>query len=478
MPLLRPTALATLTACLLLAACAQTAPAPPTPEAPPAHFKEARPDDDANSSAGAAATAPIPDAWWQLFQDPVLNALEQRLVIGNENLKLALAQLASARAVLTGSQSATQPTISASLSGTRSANATNNVNGASTDASNNVSLSAAASWEPDLWGRLSLGIQNAQASAQASEADLAAARLSAQATLAQTYFALRGAEAQQALLERNVQAYQRALELTQYRYQGGVAAQTDVLQATTQLQSVLAQNADMLAQRAQYEHAIAVLLGLAPSNFHLASTAQLPPSVTVPHDLPALLLQRRPDIAAAQLRVKAAYAQIGIADAAFFPSLTLSASAGYSQNSLANLVNAPNLVWSLGAALSQSVLDAGVHQLAVDQAHASADQLTASYRQLVLTALQEVEDNLVLASRLADEVQAQTRAMESSTRNLEIVTEQYKAGTVGYLNVSAAQSAELGAEMSLLTARTREITAINILLKNIGGRWNSSAPAQ
>ena len=470
----RPTAIATVLASLLLAACAETtAPSMPAPPTPPDHFKEVPNGAPAHTGTGTDASATVvSNAWWKQFQDPVLDDLEQRLVIGNENLKLALAQLANARAILVGSQQANQPTLAANLTGGRNASLTNGISGGP---SNSVSLTADASWEPDLWGRLSLSAQNAQSNALASEADLAAARLSAQATLAQTYFSLRGAETQQALLVRNVQAYQRALELTQNRYQSGVAAQTDVLQARTQLETALAQSADTQAQRAQYEHAIAVLLGLAPANFTIATTAALPAPVAVPADLPAALLQRRPDIAAAQLRVKAAYAQIGVTDAAYFPSLILSASAGYSQNALASLFNAPNLIWSLGAAISQPIFNAGALQQASAQARASADQLTASYRQLVLTGLQEVEDNLVLASRLADEVQSQTMAWQASERTLDIVMDQYRAGTVGYLNVIAAQTSALSSEMNLVTARTRELTAISVLLKNLGGRWDNQA---
>jgi NodT family efflux transporter outer membrane factor (OMF) lipoprotein len=227
-----------------------------------------------------------------------------------------------------------------------------------------------------------------------------------------------------------------------------------------------------MAQRAQLEHAVAVLLGLQPSAFSLARTAALPQALAVPDTLPSVLLERRPDIAAARERVKAAYAQIGVSDAAFFPALNLSATAAYSQSSLANLISAPSLLWSLGAGLTQSILDGGTRKLASAQARATADQVTASYRQLVLTALQEVEDNLVLASRLQDEVASQTEALQSAQRNLEIVTAQYRAGTVSYLNVSAAQSSALNAEATLVSLRNRQLAATNILLKNIAGRWN------
>ena len=217
-----------------------------------------------------------------------------------------------------------------------------------------------------------------------------------------------------------------------------------------------------------------MLLGVPPSSFSLPPTATLPAAVDVPASLPSTLLARRPDIAAASERVKAAYAQIGVTDAALFPTLSLSASAGYVQNSIAKLLSAPNLLWNAGVGLTQSILDGGVRKQASAQARAIAEQVTSSYRQLVLTALQEVEDNLVLANRLQDEVNSQTDALQSVQRNLDIVTAQYRAGTVSYINVSAAQSSALNAEVTLLTLRNRQLAAVNTLLKNIAGRWNES----
>jgi len=452
---------------LALCACAITRVAPPPPVAPPAQYKEAGP------WQRAAAQAPVPDAWWQLFGDPVLDGLQQRLVIGNENLKAAVARVASARATLDASRSALWPTLSAGASATRSRNAqSTSTLAVERSPSNSVSLSANASWELDLWGRLSQAVSGAQASLQASADDLAAARLSAQATLAQTYFSLRAAEAQQALLERSVQAYQRSLDLTQARYSSGVAAQSDVLQAQTQLKSTQAQALESGAQRAQLEHAIAVLLGEPPSALTLERSDALPAPPAVPEMLPASLLERRPDIAAAQRRVMAAYAQIGVADAAFFPSLTLSTSGGYRGTSLANLVSAPNLFWSLGPALAQAILDGGQRRLASAQARASADEATATYRQAVLTALQEVEDNLVLAEHLQREAQLQQEALDSAQRALQITLDQYRAGTVSYLNVVTAQTAALTSERSLLDVRNRQLAALNQLLKNIAGRWD------
>ena len=459
---------APLALCLLMAGCALTPPEPPAPVTAPAAFKEAGPWQRATTQT------PVPDAWWTLFQDPVLDDLEGRLVIGNNNLKSVVAQVASARAALEASRSAVFPTLSAGLSATRSANPQTGT-GVNTQAPiNSVSLAANASWEIDLWGRLSQATTGAQAQLQASVDDLAAARLSAQATLAQTYFSLRSAEAQVALLERSVLAYQRSLDLTQLRYNAGVVARSDVLQAQTQLKSAQAQILESSAQRAQLEHAIAVLMGLAPSELALARNEKLPAPPAVPQFLPSTLLERRPDIAAAQRRVAAAYAQIGVTDAAFYPSLTLSAGAGFRHTALANLVSAPNLFWSLGSSLAQAIFDGGQRKLVSAQTRAVAEQATANYRQTVLTALAEVEDNLVLANLLQREAQLQQEALQAAQRNLEITLDQYRAGTLSYLNVTVAQTAVLNSESSLLSLRNRQLAAVNQLLKNIAGRWDKA----
>jgi NodT family efflux transporter outer membrane factor (OMF) lipoprotein len=451
---------------LLLAACATPLPTPPAPPAPPAAFKEGGVWQRAQPALAASA---VPEAWWQLFNDPVLDDLQRQLVIGNENLKAALAQVANARALVQASQTAVFPTLSVTAGSTRSSSPASN--GGSRSTATSHSLVATAGWETDLWGRLSLAAQGANFSLQASQDDLAAARLSAQATLAQTYLAMRAAEAQQALLERTLVANQKSLDLTQARQAAGVVALSDVLQAQTQLKTVQAQVQESRVQRAQYEHAIAVLLGQPPSALTIAPTATLPALPPVPALLPSTLLQRRPDIASAERKVAAAYAQIGVADAAFYPDLTLSASAGFKGAALGSLLSAPNLLWSLGPSLAASVFDGGAKRLASDQARASADQATAVYRQTVLTAFQEVEDNLVVVDQLDTELQLQTDALAAAQRTLAITQEQYRAGTVSYLNVVTAQTTALGAEATLLTLRNRQLAAANLLLKNIGGRW-------
>ena len=420
-----------------------------------------------------APAEPVPEQWWTLFDDPVLNDLQRRLVIGNENLKAAVAQLAGARAALEASRSALLPTLSVGVSGTRSASPDGNVTNGTINRgpTNSVQASLNASWEPDLWGRLRLASEGADATLQATADDLAAARLSAQATLAQSYFSLRTAEAQEALYDRSVQAYQRFLDLTQARYQSGVAARSDVLQAQTQLRSAQAQLLETRSTRAQLAHAIAVLLGLPPSALELSKNAALPTPPEVPMMLPSQLLERRPDIAAAQRRVASAYAQIGVADAAYFPSLTLSGSGGYRSSTLSKLLSAPNLFWSLGPSLAQAIFDGGQRKLASAQARTSAEVATSTYRQTVLTALQEVEDNLILADHLREEARLQQEALASAQRNLELVTDQYRAGTVSFLDVTTAQNSAFNAEASLLSVRNRQLAAISLLLKNVAGRW-------
>lgn len=458
-----PKSALTLLLTVLLAGCALTAQHPPAEPAPPAAFK------GSTDWQRVPADAAVPEAWWTLFHDPVLDRLQAELVVGNQNLAASLAQVASARAVLKASGSAIWPTLSVGGGTTRSASESNGRRTVSTA----DSLTANAAWEIDLWGRLSEAVKVAGANYRASEADLAALRLSAQATLTQTYFALRTAEAQQALLERTVAANQRTLELTQVRYAGGVVAQTDVLQARTQLRSVESQLSDVRSQRAKLEHAIAALLGQLPSQFEVppaSDPARLPELPPVPALVPSTLLAQRPDIAAARARQAAAYAQIGVADAAFFPAVDLSASGGYRGSSWSHLISAPNLLWSVGAAVTAPLFDGGQRRLASDQARAAADVATANYRQSVLTAFQEVEDNLVDFAESGAALALQQDAFQAAERNLDIVLAQYRAGTVSYLNVSAAQTSLLSAQSNVLSSRNRQLAAANVLLKNLGGR--------
>jgi NodT family efflux transporter outer membrane factor (OMF) lipoprotein len=435
----------------------------------PASFKETAGWKLADPNAAA-----VSDEWWLLFNDPVLNELQAQVVVGNQNLAASLAQYRVAQATLASSRAGLFPTFGVGASAGRSSGGTGSANGAATG--NSYSISGSANWELDLWGRVAGTVDSAQARLQASQDDLAAARLSTQATLAQTYFALRASEAQAALLEGTIAAYQRSLELTQNRYTAGVASAADVAQAQTQLKSAQAQLIDANAGRAQLEHAIAVLLGKAPAAFSLARTARLPEVPAVPLQLPSTLLERRPDIAAAERRVAAANAQIGVARAAFFPALTLSAGLGFRNDTLAGLISSPNLFWSLGPALALSLFDGGARQAGVDSARAGTDQAIANYRQTVLTALQEVEDNLVEATSLQEQIAVQAEALVAAQKVLEVVNNQYRAGTVSYLNVVNAQATVLSTDRALLDLRNRRLAALNQLLKNIAGRWDVPVP--
>ena len=448
-----------------LAACSAVPPYEPPALHVPAAFKEGVPGSSVWQTAQPQDA--VPDDWWRLFNDPVLDALQQQAQQANQNIALALARLRAAHAALDSSRAALAPTLGANAASTRARS-----NGsAGTSIATADSIGLAAGWELDLWGRLSASAQVAQANLQASADDLAAMRLSVQASVAQTYFAVRAAEAQQRLLADTLAAYQRSWELTQNRYRAGVASSADVAQAHTQWLAVQAQQLAAHSSRAQLEHALAVLLGQAPASFTLAVTAELPPPPALPAQLPAQLLQRRPDIAAAQQRVQAANAQVGVARAAFFPQLSFSASAGYRAAQWADVLSAPALVWSLGPALAATLFDGGARSAALEQALAGVEQASASYRQTVLTALQEVEDNLVLGASLEREQAVHTEAVATAQRALVVVENQYRAGLVGYLNVLAAQATVLSAHNNLLSVRNRRLAASVVLLKNLAGDW-------
>ena len=445
-----------------------TPPAYHPPATPvPAAFKEGAAFEKVFTAANPRAAA-VPDAWWELFADPVLNNLQTRVVVGNTSLAASAAAVAIAQAAVESSRASLWPTLGLTAGASRSANAVSSPRGTSYSAQASLS-----NWEIDIWNRLGGAVSAAEARVQASRDDLAAARLSVQASLAQTYFSLRASEAQADVLERSLQALSRSLQLTQNRYQAGVASAADVSQAQTQLKSAQAQVLEARITRAQLEHALASLLGVAPAALSLPRTAALPPVPAVPLQLPSQLLERRPDIAAAERRVAAANAQMGAADAAFFPALTLSANVGYRNNAIGGLFDAPNRFWSLGPSLAYALFDGGSRQAASDSARATYDQAVASYRGVVLSAFQEVEDNLVAAATLQEEEALQKELVAAARKTLEITTNQYTAGTVSYLNVVTAQSAELSAQTALINVQSRRLAALNTLLKNIAGRWDT-----
>ncbi|MEN9775535.1 MAG: hypothetical protein RL322_2605 [Pseudomonadota bacterium] len=411
---------------------------------------------------------PIPDRWWRVFDDPVLDQLQTALQTGNHTLRASEAQYRVARAALAASQASLSLPLNASASATRSRTST----GASTTT---ISPELSTQWELDLWGRVSQTVRAATAQEAASALDLSAVRLSLQATLTQTYFSMRAAEIQSGLLENAVEAYRRLLQLTEDRYRAGVVSAADVAQAQTQLKSSQAQLEDIRASRRVLEHALATLTGRTASQFQVDAQARLPEPPGVPELLPSQLLQRRPDIAAAERRVAAANARLGVAQAAFFPSVTLSTSLGLRAPDLDELFSAPNLVWAIGPRLLQPLLDGGARRAAQDSALASLDQASAQYRQLVLSAMQEVEDSLVQVAALGRQAQLQAESLIAARRAQTLVLDQYRAGTVSFLNVISAQATALNIERSLVDARNRQLAATNQLLKQLAGGWTPEA---
>jgi len=414
-------------------------------------------------------------SWWEVFGDPELDGLMKRVDISNQNIRAAEARVRQARAVADQARASLFPTVTANASVTRSkapslANQPNFATGAVNNY--NVGLSV-PSWEVDLWGRIRRTVESDVASWQASAADLEAARLAARATLAQDYFALRVADTTKRLLEETVRAYQRSLELTQNRYAAGVVARVDVVQAEVQLKSAQAQLIDVGVNRAQLEHAIAMLVGEPPANFALAPADLVLKVPPVPVALASELLERRPDIAAAERAAAAANAQIGVAKAAYFPTLNLSASTGFRAQTLANLLSAPSRFWSLGAAAAEGLFDAGARRAASEQALAAYDAQVATYRQTVLAAFQDVEDNLAALRILEQEAVLQDEVAQSALHALELTINQYKAGVVSYLNVITAQTTAYNSQSAAMNVLGRRLTASVGLVRALGGGWNA-----
>jgi len=409
--------------------------------------------------------------WWEIFQDPLLNTLEAQVNISNQTLAAAEAQVRQARAAVQAARASYFPTVSigADVSRSRQAGTLGFTTG------NSFALPLEASWELDLWGRIRRTVESQQASAQASQADLGATRLSAQAALAQSYFALRILDAQRQLLDATVIAYQKSLELTQNRYASGVASKADVVQAETQLKTAQAQAIDVGVQRAQLEHAIAALAGTAASSFSLPTASLTAEPPAIPVGIPSDLLERRPDIAAAERLVAAANAQIGVAEAAYYPTITLGASTGFVSTALSDLFSWPNRVWAVGAAIAETVFEGGLRRAQTEEARAVYDANVASYRQTVLTAFQAVEDNLAALRILQDEAQVQDEAVKAAQQSVTLTTNQYKAGTVSYLNVITVQTVALANEIIAVQIRGRRMAAAVLLVEALGGGWNASA---
>jgi NodT family efflux transporter outer membrane factor (OMF) lipoprotein len=425
-------------------------------------WKPAQPQDDLDRGK-----------WWGIFGDPQLDALLKQVEISNQNVLVAEAQFRRAQAVVTASRAAYFPTLDADASIVRSRSPTGVIGGTTAGRIlTNRSASLSTGWEADLWGRLRRTVESGEASAQASAADLAAARLSAQAELASDYFQLRILDAQKQLLDDTVTAFQKSLDLTKNRYDAGVAAKVDLVQAEAQLKSTLAQAIDTGVQRAQLEHAIAILIGKAPAEFSIAPVPLAVAMPRVPMGLPSELLERRPDVAAAERRVAAANAQIGVAKAAYFPSLTLSASYGSRSADASQWFTVPSRFWSIGPALAQSIFDAGLRRAQTEQAIAAYDATVAEYRQAVLTGFQEVEDNLAALRILGEEAEVQEGAVRAARESVLLTTNQYKAGIVSYINVVTVQTTQLSNERTAMGILGRRLVAAVTLVKALGGGWN------
>ncbi len=411
--------------------------------------------------------------WWELFGDPQLNKLEEMIEINNQNVKQAEAQFRQARAIVAANHANYYPTIGSapSISQTDTGKTSGRGLGGT---SQSFSLPFTASWEPDLWGRVRLSVDNAVANAQASAADLENARLSAQALLATDYFLIAGNDMQEAVLHDTIDAYQKNLTLTMNRFNGGVASKSDVTLAQTQLLGAQAQSTDLRIARAQDEHAIAVLTGQAPSMVEIPVLKINGPPPPIPSAVPSALLERRPDIAVNEREVAAANANIGIAEAAYYPTLTLSASAGFLSPSLQSLFTWAARTWSAGPSVSQTLFDFGRRGAQVASVEATYDSTVAAYRQTVLSAFQEVEDDLASLRYLAEEAQQQSEAVTAAQQSLALELDRYKAGTDSYLSVITTQTIALGDAQTAVTILQRRMTAAIDLIKALGGGWDAS----
>jgi NodT family efflux transporter outer membrane factor (OMF) lipoprotein len=442
--------------------------APDTAPAAPAY------NETADWKAAAPADASSRGPWWSVFHDEQLDALEAQVADANQNLKAAIARLDQARAFTREARAAYFPTVTAGASATRtrtSLNAPRNLPGRPTF--NDFVLEADVSYEVDLWGRLRNTVAAARASEQASAGDLAVLDLSLRSELATDYFTLRSLDAQQALLERTVVDYAAALKLTRNLYEGGAGVIADVQQAEAQLETARTQAEDTRLRRAQTEHAIAVLIGRAATGFHVEPRPlprELQPPAVDP-GLPSALLERRPDVAAAERRVAAANAQIGVARAAYFPVFTLSGVAGFESLAASSWIEAPSRLWSIGPGLLQTVFDGGLRHAQNDAARAAYEEQVANYRSTVLTAYQEVEDNLAALHHLANESTSEAAAVKAAQGALQQAEYRYKGGAATYLEVVSTENAALAAQLSAADIQLRWMSASVLLVKALGGGW-------
>lgn len=442
----------------------------PTAQIPPsykenANWKPAQPGDQA-----------LKGNWWEIFNDPQLNALEEKINVSNQTLRAAVDRFQEARDALRATRSALYPLVTAGVSPTRSHQSQKKAlfGGSSPVNYSDFIMSGDVSYEADAWGAVRRSVEASRTLAQASAADLETIRLSLHAELALDYLTLRGLDAQKQLFDTNVDAFEKALQLTEDRFQGGVASREDVDLAATQLEQTRAEDIDITSARDQFEHAVAVLVGQPASTFNL-SPAPLPTAPPVPPPgLPSELLERRPDIAEAERRVASANEQVGIARAAFFPTITLGLVGGFESGQFPSWVTGPSALWSIGASAAETVFDAGRRRALSDQAVASYDEMVADYQQTVLTSFQEVEDSLSDLRVLDEEAKTQDAAVAAANRALDQSTNRYKGGLDTYLTVITAQNAALINERTAVSLLTRRLTSTVLLVKALGGGWDVS----
>jgi NodT family efflux transporter outer membrane factor (OMF) lipoprotein len=414
--------------------------------------------------------------WWEIYADPQLNSLEEQVTVSNQSLKAAQAQFAQARAAVQVARAAYYPTVSGSGSVSRNHQSQNRpLFGVSSAVNyNDFQLPVDASWEPDVWGRVRRTVEAVRSEAQASAADLANVDLSLHAELALDYFELRGLDSQKQLLDSTVVSYEKALELTNSRYTGGIASAVDVAQAQTQLETTRAQDEDVDVQRTAFEHAIAVLTGKPPAEFSQLPTPLAAPPPQVPASLPSGLLERRPDIAAAERRVQEANAGIGIARSAYYPQFLLTGDGGFESSRLGTLLQGPAGFWALAGSAAELIFDGGERRGMTAEARAAYDESVDNYRQTTLSAFEDVEDNLAALRVLQMEAKTQDAAVAASEHSLDLSISRYKGGVANYLEVTTAQSAALSDERAAVDILTRRMSASVLLIKALGGGWNVS----
>jgi NodT family efflux transporter outer membrane factor (OMF) lipoprotein len=445
---------------------------PPVFQAPPTYkevgdWKPAQPNDQN-----------LGGSWWTIFQDPQLDALEVQVNVSNQNLKAAEAQFRQARAALRYSRADYYPTVTAAPSATRERTSgrrpppTSVFDGITY---NDFVLPFSVAYQADVWGRVRKNVESYREQAQASAADLATVNLSMHADLAVDYFQARSLDAEEQLLNSTVKQYEQALELNENRFQGGIASEVEVEQAKTQLQTTRAIAIDVGVARAQFEHAVAILIGKPPAEFSLPPLPLTAPPPHVPISIPSELLERRPDIAAAERRVAAANAQIGVAKSAYYPLVNLSAAGGFESSAITTLLNGPSGLWSIGLSAVGTVFDVGRRRALNDQARAAYDFQLAAYRENVLTGFQQVEDNLAAVRILENEAKVQDEAVAAAQRSLDLSVTRYKGGVTSYLEVITAQSAALADEVTAVNILGRRMANTVLLIQALGGGWDRSS---